>query len=598
MDTQPDPNLPADSSSEALADEADLAAYLAGVSERLAARRQERVTFLRGALAQLEAMARQARLLHDEELESSLAQRIAVARSELAALEGTAAGAVNSGGTGPAAAPRAPGQFTTRPVAPGLATPPPAASTGNCFAGRLAPAVATAPGSRSPSPGAPLMSPAARSAVARSPAPAWEPRPLADLQAELDRLLDEVERLDDRRLEGDPGLLRLKALACRQRRIRAEFQAHGLNEPATRSLYVALQDRQAQWGNAYVLPLDTHVNPADPHRWEELARGYESLALAAEAMAWYDRHSGLLHANESQRLLEGIGASQTIVYRLITRYFPASDRQQQALFASVKAAAAAVGVSLTSLDPQTETPALQELVASLPVQYEHLRAGVERRESQRETVERLMLLAAHADPGKRSADAEALRAAALACLAAGIPESDRRLRDALLPFESALADEPRLARLVEDLQRERERRTTRDTPADEDDEGPDSAFSPEVQKALEELLPYTSGKRCLFVGGVPREEKRREIAEALKMDLIWPDATKQQGIFDYEADIIASDIVVLLIRFMRTGFGQADELCDKYGKRLVRLPRGLGLTRVITEFHDQLVPRTSAAAAS
>src|SRR5262249_12973668 len=154
-----------------------------------------------------------------------LAQRIAVARSELAAVEGTGAGAVNSGGTAPAGAPRAPGQFTTRPVTPGLATPPPAAAPGNSFVGRLAPAVAAAPGSRSPSPGAPLGAPAARSAVVRPPAPAWEPRPLAEVQAQLDRLLDEVERLDERRLEGDPGLLRLKALACRQRRIRAEFQA-------------------------------------------------------------------------------------------------------------------------------------------------------------------------------------------------------------------------------------------------------------------------------------------------------------------------------------------------------------------------------------
>src|SRR5262249_23858599 len=162
-------------------------------------------------------------------------------------------------------------------------------------------------------------------------------------------------------------------------------------------------------------------------------------------------HGEPLHPNEALRLLEGIGAAQTLVYRRISRYYPASDRQQQAIYSAVKAAASAAGLQLASLDPQTESAALQEMIAALPAHLEHLRAAADRRDTQRETIERLVLVTATAEPKRRKTDAAALRNAALACLDAGIPESDRRLRDPLLPFEKPLSEEPRLARLVEEI---------------------------------------------------------------------------------------------------------------------------------------------------
>ena len=78
-------------------------------------------------------------------------------------------------------------------------------------------------------------------------------------------------------------------------------------------------------------------------------------------------------------------------------------------------------------------------------------------------------------------------------------------------------------------------------------------------------------------------------------ELVWPSARKSASPYDFEAEVARCDIVALLVRFMRTGFKQAVDFCREHNTRVVWLPRGLGLTRIITEFHDQLVPRTTTS---
>jgi hypothetical protein len=160
-----------------------------------------------------------------------------------------------------------------------------------------------------------------------------------------------------------------------------------------------------------------------------------------------------------------------------------------------------------------------------------------------------------------------------------------------MPWFAFLLEEPKLAPIVREIEKELDRRLISDVTL-EGDEEEDGALSEEVQGMLNDLLPYTRGKKVFFIGGDCREEKRRELEKILELDeLIWPGARRTNSVYDFEADISRSDIVVLLIRFMRTGFKQAIELCDKYGARMVRMPRGLGVTRVIKDLHDQIGPR-------
>ena len=106
---------------------------------------------------------------------------------------------------------------------------------------------------------------------------------------------------------------------------------------------------------------------------------------------------------------------------------------------------------------------------------------------------------------------------------------------------------------------------------------------------LQAVLPYTRGKRCLFVGGDPREEKRREIEIALELDdLAWPAVPRKASPSELEPEIAKSDLTALLIRFMGHGFNQSVSLTKRHGVRLIRLPRGLGLRRIVHDFYTQL----------
>jgi hypothetical protein len=390
----------------------------------------------------------------------------------------------------------------------------------------------------------------------------------------------------------------LKALTCRQRRAFWELEDQGAYAGQARALYGKLKARvHALFGERRVLPLNTNVTPAEPVRWEDLARGYEALARAVDAFDWYRQEADTLGPAAARELLESIGAVQQQFYRLLESQFKgAADDQQRGLYEALLAAAEEQQIFLDSLNPRRTEEELRELAEVLPKIRQRLREGVAKKELQQQAVGRVLDLTDRADFGALDTDPSDLRDAAVACLKAGVPASNRSLRDALLPWTVLIDEEPQLANLVKEIDRELERRDKRDHPEETGDEDAGAeALSPEIQAMLQELLPHTRGKRCFFIGGDTREEKRRQLQAVLELEeLVWPAARPTASVYDFEPEIARCDIIALLIRFMRTGFKQAVDLCRVHNTRVVRVPRGLGLTRIITDFHQQLVPRSDS----
>jgi hypothetical protein len=572
--------------------------YLSKMGARLQARRAERIAFLTEARSQLDPLLREAQLLGDSEAESDLQARLGVLHEELERLAGLGSG----DSTEQAIAPFSPDVEVREPLssdsalgAPATLPPGPPNGTANEPVALEAPPAET-PAIATAAPSAPAPKKLAPPMPVAPPAPArargWEPRPIDEIDLEVARL---EEQLDQYSGSGETGLLTLKAIACRQRRAYMELEEQASYIGHVRALHGRIRAMvQEQHGERYVLPLNTGVSPEDPARWEDLAQSYEALVQALEAFAWFCENATALHTPESRTLLEGVGAAQQRLFRLLETHFRgALDDQQRVLYESILEAAGGLDIYVEALNPHRAERDLEIAARDLPATFRRLREALEKKQRQEQTTESLLTLVSDPAFGVREQDADALRAAALACMAAGVPPSNKTVRDALLPWGALLEDEPGVSRLTAEISKELDRRAQRGLPVEpEEEEGSSSALAADIQAMREVLLPHTRGKRCLFIGGDAREEKRRELEQVLELEeLVWPEARKTASVYDFEAEIARCDIAALLIRFMRTGFAQADELCREHRTRLVRLPRGLGVPRVITDFYQQLVPR-------
>lgn len=564
--------------------------YLSEIRARLATRRDEEQRFLGEAIQRLEGALVEARSLGDAALERELVAQIAAARARLTAFVPQASAVA---GTKPAAS----DEGTAGRAAPAAtstvnATAHPAATLHSSQAPHT---LASPPPYPSPAVSPTVYGPA-RAALRRQPR-VWQPRPAAEIDREL-ALLEERAAADQ--AEGEAGFLRLKSLSCLQRRAFWELEEQNAYAGDARALYGRLKARVIeQFGDRYVIPMNTNVAPPDPECWTRLSRRYEALAIAVEAFGWYRENAATLKPTEATALLEAIGGTQQLLYRELENGFIGHhDDQQRRLYTALLDIATERRVRLESLHPDRTEAELATLANGLEEIWQRLREGQGKKARQTGCVASLLALTADPSFGSDEGDPAVLRAAAEACLESGIPSSNREIRDALLPWFAFLEGEASLAPLLREMQKELDRRADRDAPHDDDDVSAD-ALPPEIQSLLDEVLPFTRGKRCLFIGGDPREEKRRELEEALELaELVWPETRRTASVYDFEPDIARSDIAALIVRFMRTGFKQSVDFCKTHDTRLIRIPRGLGLTRVITDFHQQLVPRGGADSAS
>ncbi len=602
------------------------------VKERLLDLRRTRICFLQHAATVMDALLGEARGLRAEELALELERGLAAARQELSDLQRGEVPApdVPAGSAPPAAGRRTADADPSAPGSPAVVEPvvaptddrSPAETSAQGSAlsiGADPEAEQPGPDSPSPVPAAPVpaapvpAAPVPASSVsgtagaARPAAPAgqappvsgvpspprrsWTPRERSLVDSEVERIAGQVR---GELPAGPEGLLRLKAAACRLRRAYEELEVSGHYTGDVRAARGLIQGRiREEYGEPYVLPLDTHRTPDQAGLWEELAEAYEGLIPAVAAFDWFRDHATELKKAEAEELLNAIGASQQRLFRLLDEAFAGGDDQQKQLYAEVRDSGVALSIYVESLHPTVSDGELAQRAARLEKRFRDLRTGVEKRLAQVHTLAGLQALLAEPRFGIQDKDGERLQAAARACLEAGVPKTKPELRNSLLEWEVLLEGDARLHPLLEEIRREKERRLKKGDPLGEDDEAAGKKLTTEVERLRQELLAHTRGKRCLFVGGHVRAEHRERIQAALELaTLEWPETDR----FDasphaFAADVKRNDIVVLLIRFMRTGMKGVTELCREEGKPVVRLPRGLGVGRVVTNFHEQLLPR-------
>src|SRR6185436_16260531 len=134
---------------------------------------------------------------------------------------------------------------------------------------------------------------------------------LADIEADAVRLREEVRTWNARYpLSVRPGelhipnCLRMRSLACRQRRLEEEAGDTEVAEVTELSediidLLDAANDQE------YTVALDDEVDPRPTtYQWGELAERYEEMAKAQEAFEWWQRNRNILAVSDVQPLAE------------------------------------------------------------------------------------------------------------------------------------------------------------------------------------------------------------------------------------------------------------------------------------------------------
>lgn len=560
-------------------------AYCVQVQSRLAEHAAKRAHFLQAAYDRLTRLLQTARAVEDANLYNELWQHRVAARELLESLRGVSPQAGE-------AAPALPNDSL-----PGIAPPPKPLPLDNV--------------AFTPSPMPPRSAPALGGGESWSPRPHSEPgygpppgprmprrpvRPLADIEAAAMSLREELQEWKDqyplKTASGDlhvPNCLRLRAIACRQRRLEEEAGDTEVAEVTELSkditgLMEAAGDRE------YSVSLDREIEPhPTAYQWGELAERYEEMARAEEAFAWWNRHRAVLAAAEVQPLVESIAAIQQRFNRLLFRV-GARDPFQQQLFDELRTWAREAQCYLHSLRPKVPMIELVERSATLEPAWQGARDLVEEEDRRKQAIENVVALTSEPDFGTNAErDETRLRAAVLECRALAVPPSDRRTRDALLPWGAMLEGDDRFKEVLREINLEWERRQEAGRP-EEVHEEPDAALEA-LNGQLEAVRELTRDKRCLFLGGTCREETRRKIEEALELrELVWPSTKPSDPLSRFETEIRHSDFVVLLTRFSRKEWKGAQELCERDGKKFVQLPSGYGVTQVVHNIYLQACP--------
>ncbi|HZT43274.1 MAG TPA: hypothetical protein VFA07_13980 [Chthonomonadaceae bacterium] len=418
-------------------------------------------------------------------------------------------------------------------------------------------------------------------------------RPLADIEEDAMRLREETREWNSRwplrTRAGDldvPNCLRLRALACRQRRLEEEAGDTEVAEVTDLAKDIVAV-MEAAGDNEYTVALDHNLEPhPTAYQWGEMAERYLEMARAQEAFIWWIRHRGMLQATEAQPLAEAIAAVQQRFNRLLFR-IGARDPFQQQLFDELRTWAREAQCYLHSLRPKVPMVELIERASTLEAAWQNARQPIAEEELRRQAVDNVIALVGRQDFGTDPEhDADRLRAAVWECCSMQVASTDRRLREALLPWASLLEGDDRFKDVLGTIHLEWERRQEMGWP--EEAGALADADLDALSAELEAVRALTRGKRCLVIGGLSREESRRKLEETLELgELVWPVAGPSDSLSSFEEEIRASDIVALMTRFSRQEWHNAAEICEREGKTFVPLHSGQGIEPIVRQFHEK-----------
>lgn len=323
---------------------------------------------------------------------------------------------------------------------------------------------------------------------------------------------------------------------------------------------------------------------------EAMADLESSLRATSEAIDLAARLRESAAEREAQaRALKTLAAAQSALRVSVQRLSTRADDDQAGVFGWLKTTTHDERVFIDRhmriddpLDPAELDAAMEETREALA----ELEADEERREARSKRLGQLRYHVNRLSDG-RGTDHDRNKAieAASALVEAGLPPSNRELRDLLLPILDQVRDgvdkSRSFALIVREIDRhlDESRRALRHA-------APEVGPDPEIERVAELL----EGTTMVLIGGEARVENRAALIEAFRLkDIVWLTISDDPTLIEIRTAVARPEVsvVLLLIRWARHRHGEAAEIARDLGKEFVRIPAGMNPRAIAAEIWDQ-----------
>ena len=181
------------------------------------------------------------------------------------------------------------------------------------------------------------------------------------------------------------------------------------------------------------------------------------------------------------------------------------------------------------------------------------------------------------------------------CLAAGVPPSDSKVRDAILDVAPVLLnDAPKYVKYFESVNKERVRRGLNETVEKVSENQIKETTDEELEQMKMRVLPHVTGKRILMIGGKARDYVAKEIESSLCCKCEWKDSERGDKASKYQTAINHADILLILKNWV------SHEICEKGREWIeakkghcVKLTAGYGVKQIIYRLDEHFTPRSA-----
>jgi len=338
-------------------------------------------------------------------------------------------------------------------------------------------------------------------------------------------------------------------------------------------------------------------SPADLSQYEELAGCFEAVAAAiALARATLDE-SGQQGAAFEQSL-DLLAEAQSALRASVEAIDGPRDTDQQRVYEWLRAIAAERQVFIQRymrLDDPADPATWRDLEERIDALDARLQDAQHRDKRQQAGLRRVRYHAKVIQDGKGTDhDWRVISQTVDEMVAAGMPTSNRELRELLLPVVDAIPD-LEFPDALQSVLRELDRFLAISAPPSE----PEPAYVPPVE--VQEAGRLLSGKSVVLIGGDRRPHAQQALKDALKLkDLVWIATREHEAVAPFEPYVARDDValVLLAIRWSSHSYGEVSHFCDRHGKPLVRLPGGYSPNQVAAQILLQCGNRLKVNGAS
>ncbi len=383
-----------------------------------------------------------------------------------------------------------------------------------------------------------------------------------------------------------PNALRLRGIACRQRKL--EEEAGEIEVAEVTELGKDIESLLSNADDAdYTVGRDYQLEPAPTvYQWGELADRYDEMTRAFEAFLWWQNNGKDLALVDVQPLAESIAAIQGRFNRLLYRV-NSRDQFQQQLYEDLRSWAKEAQCYLYSLRPKVPIEELTERSATLDEAWDRAREPVHLAEQRKKALEHLGHLASAPGFGEETArDSERLRIALHRIKELRISAGDRRLKEALLPWAALLETEDQFRDILREVTGEWVKRLEL---GQLDDSTPNSIPLSSLDKELRAVQSALRGSCVLIIGGITSDELQERFEKTFEPSvLVWQNEQPTNTLEDFEAEIRRADVVILVTRYSRKEWLEAQALCIVDKKPCYRVLTVSDMGYLIKTLYEQL----------